>query len=143
MKTTNILGTSFGLVLIAASIAMTGCASTQSSALGLHTKAHSAGGVQVQAVQLAKTSDGLLVSGSVGRLVGYGNSPYHHLDVEIVAASGAVLAHKATSFSPNPIRHSPRVRSHSKYAVKFPELPPTGSVVRVTVHPTLLSACQN
>ena len=91
MKTTNILGTSFGLVLIAASIAMTGCASTQSSALGLHTKAHSAGGVQVQAVQLAKTSDGLLVSGSVGRLVGYGNSPYHHLDVEIVAASGAVL----------------------------------------------------
>src|SRR5688572_5596434 len=118
MKTTNILGTSFGLVLIAASVTMTGCASTQSSALGLHTEAHSTGGVQVQAVQLAKTSDGLLVSGSVGRLVGYGNSPYRHLDVEIVAASGTVLTHKATNFSPNPIRHSPRVRSHSNYAVK-------------------------
>ena len=143
MKPTNILGASFGLVLVAASIAMTGCASTESAALGLHTEAHSAGGVQVQAVQLAKTSDGLLVSGSVGRLVGYGNSPYRHLDVEVVAASGTVLTRKATSFSPNPIRHSPRVRTHSNYAVTFPELPPTGSVVRVTVHPTLLSDCQN
>lgn len=143
MKATNMLGMSFGVMLIAAIVAVTGCASTQSSSLGLHTEAHSAGGVQVQSVRLAKTSEGLLVSGSVGRLVGYGSSPYRHLDIEIVSTNGTVLARQAANFSPNPIRHSPRVRSHSNYAVTFPELPPSGSFVRVTVHSTLLSECKN
>ena len=143
MKLQNILGTPFGVMLLVASVALTGCASTPPSPLGLRSEAHSASGVQVQTVKLAKTSNGLQIAGSVGRLVGYGSSPYRHLDVEIVAADGTVLARQTTNFSPNPIRHSPRARSHSNYSVTFPELPPTGSVVRVTVHPTLLSDCQN
>jgi hypothetical protein len=143
MKPQNILGTLLGVALLVASVALTGCASTAPSPLGLRSEGHSASGVQVQTVKLAKSGTGLLVSGSVGRLVGYGSSPYRHLDVEVVATNGTVLAHQATNFSPNPIRHSPRVRTHSDYAVTFPELPPTGSIVRVTVHPTLLSDCQN
>lgn len=143
MKLTNILRQSGGLALAAMVVAVTGCAATPPSPLGLRTEGHSADGVQVQAVKLAKSDTGLQVSGSVGRLVGYGSSPYRHLDVEIVAANGTVLAHQAANFSPNPIRHAPRSRSHSNYTVTFPELPPTGSVVRVTVHSTKLSDCQN
>jgi hypothetical protein len=142
MKLQNILGTPLGVMLLVASVAVAGCASTQPSPLGLRAESHSASGVQVQTVKLAKSGNGLLVSGSVGRLVGYGSSPYRHLDVEIVTTNGTVLAHQATNFSPNPIRHTPRARSHSNYAVTFPELPPTGSIVRVTVHPTLISDCQ-
>ncbi len=143
MKLTDILCRSSGLALIAVTVAMTGCASTPSAPPGLRAEGHSAGGVQVQAVKLAKSGNGLLVSGSVGRLVGYGSSPYRHLDVEIVSTNGTVLARQAANFSPNPIRHSPRVRSHSNYALTFPELPPSGSFVRVTVHSTLLSDSQN
>ena len=143
MKLTNILRWSTGLALVAVTVAMTGCASTPPAPPGLRTEGHSTGGVQVQTVQLAKSGNGLLVSGAVGRLVGYGNSSYRHLDIEIVSAKGTVLARQATNFSPNPIHHSPRARSHSNYAVTFPELPPSGSVIRVTVHSTLLSDCQN
>ncbi|MGC3958432.1 MAG: hypothetical protein QM813_10975 [Verrucomicrobiota bacterium] len=143
MKLTNILRCSSGSALIVATVTITGCASTPPVPLELRPEGHSAGGVQVQTVKLAKSGKGLQVSGSVGRLVGYGGSSYRHLDVEIVAVDGAVLAREATNISPNPIRHSPRVRSHSNYAVTFPELPPLGSIVRVTVHPTLMSGCQN
>ncbi len=143
MKSKNILGTPIGVALLVASVVLTGCASTPPSPLGLRSEGHSASGVQVQTVKLAKSSNGLLVSGSVGRLVGYGSSPYRHLDVEIVATNGIVLARQATNFSPNPIRHSPRARSHSNYSVTFSEPPPIGSIVRVTVHPTLISDCQN
>lgn len=129
--------------MVIVAISAIGCSSIKPFPHGLRTEAHSAGGVQVLAVNLEKSDFRLVVFGSVGRLVGYGSSPYRHLDVEIVAANGAVLARQVTNFSPNPIRHSPRVRSHSNYAVTFPELPPTGSVVRVTVHSTLLSDCQN
>lgn len=142
MKLTNIIRQSSGLALTVVTVALTGCASTPPSPLGLRTEGHSAGGVQVQSIKLIQSGKGLQVSGSVGRLVGYGSSPHRHLDVEIVATNGTVLAWQATNFRPNPIRHSPRARSHSNYAVTFPELPPTGSIVRVTVHPLLISDCQ-
>ena len=142
MKLTNIIRQSSGLALTVVTVALTGCASTPPSPLGLRTEGHSAGGVQVQSIKLIQSGNGLQVSGSVGRLVGYGSSPYRHLDVEIVATNSAVLARQSTNFSPNPIRHSPRVRTHSSYSVTFPKLPLPGSVVHVTVHETLLSECQ-
>lgn len=143
MKSKNILESSFVVVLLVASVAVTGCASPQPSPLGLHTERLSSGGVQVQTVKLVKSGNGLSVSGSVGRLVGYGSSPYRHLDVEVLATDGTVLMRQATSFNPNPIPHSPRARTHSNYSVTFPEIPPSGSVVRVSVHPTLRSECKN
>lgn len=143
MKSKNILGTPFVVVLLVTSVAVTGCAAPQPSPFGLRTERHSSGGVRVQTVKLVKSGNGLSVSGSVGRLVGYGSSPYRHLDVEILATNGTVLMRQATSFNPNPIRHSQRARTHSNYSVTFPEISPTGSVVRVSVHPTLRSECKN
>lgn len=143
MKTANVFSALLGTALTTITIALTGCAATPPPPPGLRIERQSAGGVQVQTVRLASTESGLLVSGSVGRSVGYSSSPYRHLDVEIVGAEGVVLARMATNFSPNPIRHSPRIRTHSSYGVTFPGIPPPGSVVRVTVHKSLLSECHN
>jgi len=142
VKPKNTLGIYVGLVLVVIAIAVTGCVSTQSSTLGLHTEAKSSGGVKVQTILLAKTKDGLRVSGSGERLSSYGSSTASHVDVEIVATNGAVLAHQVTNLTPKPIRHSPRVQRHFHYALTFPEFPPRGSVIRVTVHSTSVSDCQ-
>lgn len=143
MKPKNILGTPLVVVLLVTSVVVTGCATPQPAPFGLRAERHSSAGVQVQTVKLVKSGNGLSVSGAVGRWIGYGSSPYRHLDVEILAADGTVLMRQATSFNPNPIRHSPRARTHSNYSVAFPEISPSGSVVRVSVHPTSLSECKN
>jgi len=122
---------------------VTGSASTAKPSTGLRTERKSAGGVQVQSVHLENTDGGLRVSGTVGRAVGYGGSPRRHLDVETVSADGVVLMRAAASFNPNPVRHSPRSRTRSAYAVTLPQVPPPGSVVRVVVHATSLSDCRN
>jgi hypothetical protein len=111
--------------------------------MGLRTDRKSAGGVEVKSVNLATTKSGLRVSGKVGCMIGYGSSRRRHLDVKVIGANGAVLAHVATSFSPNPIQHNPRFRSGSAYGVTVPLVPPPGSVVHVAVHETLLADCGN
>jgi hypothetical protein len=122
---------------------VTGCASTVKPTTGLRTERESAGGVQLQSVHLEATKSGLRVSGTVGRMIGYGSSPRRHLDVEVIGADGAALARTTARFSPNPIRHDPRFRTRSAYAVTLPQVPPPGSVVRVAVHATSLSDCSN
>ncbi len=76
-------------------------------------------------------------------MIGYSNTSRRHLDVEAVGADGVVLTRASARFIPNPIRHDPRWRTRSAYAVTVPEVPPTGSVVRVVVHATSLSDCRN
>lgn len=143
MKPKNILGTPLVVVLLVTSVAITGCATPQPSPFGLRTERHSSAGVQVQTVKLVKSGNGLSVSGAVGRWIGYGSSPYRHLDVEILATDGTVLMRQAINFNPNPIPHFQRARTHSNYSVTFPEIPSSGSVVRVSVHPILRSECKN
>jgi len=99
--------------------------------------------VRIESIRLAPTSKGFQVSGSVGRMVGYDNSPRRHLDVETLAPDGSVLARVATTFNPNPIRRSRFSRTSSSYAVTLPEAPPTGSVIRVSVHAASRSDCQH
>lgn len=130
-----------GLALSAAVV--TGCASTGKAPAGLRTERRSDGGVQVRSVHLEPTKSGLRVSGTAGRMIGYGGSPRRHLDVEMIGTDGTTLARAAANFSPNPIRHNPRFRTRSAYAVTLPQVPPPGSVVRVAVHATSLSDCRN
>jgi hypothetical protein len=122
---------------------VTGCASTVKPTTGLRTELESAGGVQLQSVHLETTRSGLRVSGTVGRMIGYGSSPRRHLDVEVIGPDGAVLARTTARISPDPIHHNPRSRTRSAYSVTLPQVPPTGSVVRVAVHATSLSDCGN
>ena len=143
MNTSNNFKSYLAVALVVAVSAVTGCASTQTPSSNLRVERHSGGGVQVQSVYLAQTDKGLRISGSVGRMVGYNNSPRRHLDVEIIAADGAVLSRVAANFNPNPIRRSRHSRTHSNYTVTLPKIPPAGSVVRVAVHADSLSHCRN
>lgn len=120
----------------------TGC-STVETATGLGTGRKSAGSVQVQSVHLEPHSGGLRVSGTVGRTIGYNSSPLRHLDVEVIGADGRAITRKAVRFSPNPIRHHPRFRTSSAYAMTLPQVPRSGSVVSVAVHATSISNCSN
>ncbi|MBL9171325.1 MAG: hypothetical protein JNN07_26565, partial [Verrucomicrobiales bacterium] len=128
-------------ILVTASV-VTGCATNSPVPSTYRTERQSAWGVQIQSIRLAPTSKGFQVSGSVGRMLGYGIPPQSHLDVETIASDGSVLARTNTTFNPNPIRRSRHSRTSSHYAVILPEPPPVGSVVRVSVHAASRSACQ-
>jgi hypothetical protein len=143
MNTSNNLKSYLALVIIATASVVTGCASTSPNSSPYRTERHSAGGVKIESIRLAPTGKGFRVSGSVGRMVGYDNSPRRHLDVETVSPDGSVLSRVATTFNPNPIRRSRFSRTSSSYAVTLPEAPPTGSVVRVSVHTASRSDCRN
>ena len=143
MKLSRIIPTCIAVALALTVTVVSGCTSTAKPSTGLRTERKSAGGLQVHSVHLENTDGGLRVSGTVGRAVGYGGSPRHHLDVETTSADGAVLARAATAFTPNPVRHDPRLRTRSAYAVTLPQVPPPGSVVRVVVHATSLPDCRN
>lgn len=142
MKLSKAIPKGFAVALALTVTVVTGCASTTIPSSGLRTERKSAGGVQVQSVQLENTARGLRISGTVGRAMSYGGSPRRHLDVETICADGMVIT-RAVTFYPNPIRHSPRSRTRSAYAVTLPQVPPPGSVVRVAVHATSLSDCRN
>jgi len=143
MKHSKIIPKCIVVALALTVTVVTGCASTTKPSTGLRIERKSAGGVQVQSVHLENTDDGLRVSGTVGRTVGYGGSPRRHLDVETISADGVVLTRAAAKFNPNPIRHDPRSPTRSAYAVTLSKTPPPGSVVRVVVHATSLSDCGN
>lgn len=143
MNTFNNLKSYLAVIVIATASVVTGCASTSPASSPYRTERHSAGGVKIESVRLAPTTKGFQVSGSVGRMVGYDNSPRRHLDVETIASDGSVLSRVATTFNPNPIRRSRHSRTSSNYTVTLPEVPPVGSVVRVSVHVVSRSDCQH
>jgi len=143
MNFSKTLRTLFIAALALTVTVVTGCSSMVKLPTGLRTERQMAGGVQVRTVHLATTDNGLRVSGTVGRMIGYGGSPRRHLDVEAIGADGAVLTRTAASFAPNPIRHNRHSRASSTYAVMLRQVPPPGSTVRVAVHATSLSDCRN
>jgi hypothetical protein len=143
MKLSKAIPTGIAVALALTVTVVAVCASTTKPSTGLRTERQSAGGVQVQSVHLENTAGGLRVSGTVGRAMSYGGSPRRHLDVETISADGMVITRAAAAFHPNPIRHCPRSRTRSAYAVTLPEVPPPGSLVRVAVHATSLSDCRN
>lgn len=122
---------------------VTGCTSMVKAPTGLRAERKSGGGVHVQSVYLETSKNGLRVSGTVSRMIGYESSSRRHLDVEVTGADGAFITRTAVSFTPNPIRHNRHTLSRSAYAVTLPQVPPTGSVVHVTVHATSLADCRN
>jgi|JI10StandDraft_1071094.scaffolds.fasta_scaffold562125_2 hypothetical protein len=142
MKTSKAIRTYIAAALAVTVTVVTGCASTLKAPTGLRTERVSAGGVQLQSVHLEATESGLRISGTVGRMVGYGSSSRRHLDVEVVGADGVVLTRTTAMFSPNPIRRGLRSHPRSIYAITLPNVPPPDSLVRVTVHPTSLSECR-
>lgn len=143
MNTSDNLKSYLAVFIIATASVITGCASTPPARSSYRAERHSAGGVKIESVRLTPTSKGFQVSGSVGRMVGYDNSPRRHLDVETVAPDGSLLSRVATTINPNPIRRSRFSRTSSSYAVTLPDVPPAGSVIRVSVHTVSRSDCQH
>ncbi len=142
MNTSKNFKSYLAVITIATAALVTGCATSSPTPSPYRVERHSVGGVKIESVHITETSKGFLVSGTVGRMFGYDNSPRQHLDVESVSPEGSVLSRVATTFSPNPIRRSRHMQTSSNYAVILPQAPPIGSIVRVSVHATSRSDCQ-
>ncbi len=118
-----------------------GCATSKPLPPGLHTEAKSGGGVKIVSVGLLHDDAGLLVHGSVEGQLGYFNSPFRHLDLEVLGTSGKLLSQQAIKFFPNPIRHSRFGPTRSSYSARLTEIPPPGSTIRVAVDSVSISQC--
>ncbi len=119
-----------------------GCATYKPLPPGLHTESKSAGGVKVLSVGLLHDESGLLVHGAVERMPGYFNSPFRHLDLEVIGPSGAMLSQRAINFFPNPIHHSRFGSDRASYTARLKEIPPSGSTIRVVVDSVSISKCK-
>jgi hypothetical protein len=131
--------TVLGLSVLAASVC--GCVATKPLPPGLHTESKSAGGVKVLGVGLVHDNAGLLVHGRVERMLGYPDSPFRHLDLEVIGPAGELLSRRAIRFFPNPIPFSRFGPGRSTYTARLNEIPLSGSTIRVMVDCTLLSKC--
>ena len=127
-------------VLLLSLVVLTGCAGLP-MARDLKTEAHSGYGLLTTKPRVSRTADGLLVSGYLARGAFYSGSAWMHLDVEVVSAEGERLAFAPTTFFPNPIPHRRRIASTADYAEHIVGVFPSGSRVRVTLHPTSKSEC--
>jgi len=110
-----------------------GCITNKPLPPSLHTKARSAGGIKVLSVDPLHDNAGLLVHGRVERMLGYPDSPYRHLDLEVVGSTGNILSHQAIDFFPNPIPFSRFGPGRSSYTARLQDIPPPGSTILVAV----------
>ena len=134
--------TPFGLLLIPSiGLVLSACVSSPSSSSGLKVESRSAAGVEVQSVNFRTNAHGVMIYGVVRRGFGYSATLQSHLDVEVVGPEGNLRQEIAIDYIPRPIPRSYRTRKHSDYAVQLAELPPPGSVVRVSHHPVSRSKC--
>ncbi len=70
-----------------------GCITSKPLPPGLHTESKSGGGVRVLSVGLLQDDAGLLVHGTVQRTMNYFNSPFRHLDLEVIGPAGELRSH--------------------------------------------------
>lgn len=119
-----------------------GCATSKPLPPGLHTESKSGGSVKILNVGLLHDDSGLLVHGAVEKTPGYFNTPFRHLDLEVVGPAGALLAQQAIRFFPNPIPHSRFGPSRASYTARLNEVPPPGSTIRVAVDSVSISQCK-
>ena len=132
---------SFVILGTVTSLCLAGCAANQSSPAKPHTTSRSAGGVNILSVDLTRDKDGWSVHGLVQRTPGYQNSPFRHLDVEVINAAGDLLSRQPINFFPNPIFFSSVGPGRAAYSVRLAQAPPLDSTVRVVVDCVSLSNC--
>jgi hypothetical protein len=130
------------IIGVFAALYASGCATSKPLPPGLHTESKSGGGVKVLSVGLLHDDTGLLVHGSVERTPGYSNSPFRHLDVEVIGPTGQLSSQQTITFSPNPIPHSRFGSRRASYTARLKEIPPPGSTIRVAVDSVSISKCQ-
>jgi hypothetical protein len=134
--------TRFGLLLIPSiGLVLSACVSNPSSSFGLKAESRSVAGVEVQSVNFRTNAHGVMIYGVVRRGFGYSGALHSHLDVEVVGPEGNLRQEIAIDYIPRPIPRSHRTRKHSDYAVQLAELPPPGSIIRVSHHPVSRSKC--
>jgi hypothetical protein len=124
------------------SVALVGCATT-SSPPGVSVERKSTRSLVVQSAHIRRTDGGVRVWGSVQQSLGHGSTRRSHLDVDVIGPDGQLLRHKAIGHHPFPVARSPhphRTRG-SQYGTDLPEVPPPGSVIRVSHHPVSVAEC--
>ncbi len=131
------------LVVLMTSVALVGCA-TALPPLGVSVERKSSRSLVVQIAHVRATDGGVRVWGSVQQSLGYGSTRRSHLDVDVIGPDGQLLHHKAIVYHPFPVARSPhphRSSRGSQYGTDLPEVPPPGSVIRVSHHPISVAEC--
>ena len=136
MKTIHPIITGLFVVLF-----LGGCVTRKPLPGGLQTESKSGGGVKILSVGLLPDDDGLLVHGRVERTLGYSDSPFRHLDLQVIGPAGELLSRCGIRFFPNPIPFSRFGPGRSTYTARLKEMPPAGSTIRITVDGVALSKC--
>ncbi len=125
------------------SVALVGCA-TAPTPPGVSVERKSTRTLVVQSAHIRATDGGVRVWGSVQQSLGYGSTRQSHLDVDVIGPDGQLLRHKAIVYHPFPVARSPhphRSSRGSQYGTDLPEVPPPGSVIRVSHHPVSVAEC--
>jgi len=126
------------LILVTSLVFFAGCASDRVNLVDRGTVSIErvpSGGIYISEVRVNQDGDELVVTGRVRRR---GHSPVSlgHVDVSIISPEGKTLEQVSTYYSPRIIPSKPgHRRLHgSRFEVRLPTIPPTGSKVRVAYH---------
>lgn len=127
--------------LLLATVLLAGCATTPPPP-GVSVERKSSRAVAVQSARLRSSGNCVVVWGVLQRSLGYSSSTRQsHLDVDVLGPGGKLVRHTAALHRPFPIARSPHAARQTTYSVELPEVPPPGSVIRVSHHPVSTADC--
>lgn len=126
------------LIFVTTGVFLTGCASDRVNLVDrgtLSIERVPSRGIYISEVRVNQDGNELVVTGRVKRRdVSAGG--FGHVDVAIISPEGKTLEQVSTYFSPRiiPRKHDHRRLHGSRFEVRLPTIPPTGSKVRVAYH---------
>jgi hypothetical protein len=92
-----------------------------------------------------KDARGVYVAGYVEKMgPGFVTAAWSHIDVVVLDPKGSPTQKVTTKFFPSDIPTTQRgITGRSRYFVRLPSTPPTGSTVQVAFHKTPMSQCES
>jgi hypothetical protein len=107
-----------------------GCAGTENAAK-ISVDKHATGPAYVAWSDARPEEDGFLVTGVVRRSDLVGPPVGVTVSVEVVSASGVILDRAQAHTVSVPRRRTDRVQGFERFSVRFPQVPPEGSSLRI------------
>ncbi len=124
-----------GLVMI--TINFMGCAANQIDLVdtgALNLEKQREGKVYIAWTSVYKQDGGLVISGVLRRHDHVGNAIKTHVDVTVLSPDGRVIDTARSNEVYVPRRITGRGQSFKRFTVHLPNLPPRGSLIRMTSH---------
>jgi hypothetical protein len=131
---TKVLSSALCALLVASAILMSGCGERGVACIGgrtLNLQKDADGRVRVAWINARESDGGFVVSGVLRRMDQLGAPIKAHVNVVVVSPEGEVLDKARSSDIYVPRRIASKVQSFERFEVRFADVPPDGSFVRV------------